>query len=97
MAEIRIDDSALSGNIQTLSGQIDELEQLNSQLYALLNQIAESWEGEACVQYIASMTTRREKAEQMVEVLNEFKKYMEEALEQFQEEDQSSASKIVLL
>lgn len=91
MALIRIDDIALAGNEALLRGQIRDLEALNARLEELLLRIESSWEGEASNAYIATMRARKLKAEQMVDVLNEFLSYIQETRGRFTSKDSDLA------
>ena len=94
MAEIRVNTDGLMSNKQAIEQRIIELEALNTKLAGLIERINDSWEGAASEQYIAKMRTYKMKAENMVEVLSEFKKYIEEAIAKFEHQDKSGASRI---
>lgn len=80
--------------MQTITGQITDLEELNQRLGSLLGQMQDSWEGDASVSYITTMQERKRQAEKMVTVLEEFKHYIEQAKQRFTELDSRSASTI---
>lgn len=94
MAKIKINEDGLRQNKQAIEARIQELQSLNERLAALLSRIESSWEGAASRQYIATMTIYKQKAESMVNVLNEFKSYIDQALSQFEEKDRSGGSRI---
>ena len=94
MGRIKINTDGLQSNIASMDQHIGQLEALNSQLESLINRIDESWEGDACNAYIASMTGRLQSAKQMISVLQEFRSYMQEAVNRFEEKDQQGASRI---
>lgn len=94
MALIRIDELALMANETALKAKIAELQSLNARLEGLLQRIESSWEGNASQNYIAMMRQRQGKAVQMVEVLSEFLRYIQEAKSRFSSKDSDSAGRI---
>lgn len=94
MAKIVIDTDALKSNASSLDARIAELQSLNTRLKTLIEQIQTSWEGEASLIYIAKILSLAAKAEKMVDVLSEYKKYVERAISEFSEKDNESANKI---
>lgn len=94
MAKIKINKDGLRQNKQAIDARIQELQSLNERLAALLSRIESSWEGAASKQYITTMMMYKQKAESMIEVLNEFKNYIEQAVNQFEEKDRSGGSRI---
>lgn len=94
MAKIRVDIDALCQNKADIEARILELQNLNSNLDALLSNIEGSWTGAASEKYIATMRQHKRKAEQMVNVLNEFKGYIEQAADRFEQKDKEGASRI---
>ena len=94
MARIKIDIDALKSNASALEGRIAELQNLNSRLESLIAQIQASWEGQASIVYIAKLTAQAAKSKKMVEVLMEYKKYVETAISKFSSVDTNAANKI---
>lgn len=94
MAKIKIDVEALKSNASSLEGRIAELQNLNTRLEALISRIQASWEGQASIMYIAKITAQAAKAKKMVEVLTEYKKYVDNAVTKFSDVDRASANKI---
>lgn len=94
MAKIKVDIEALKSNASSLEGRIAELQNLNTRLEALIARIQASWEGQASIIYIAKITAQAAKAKKMVEVLTEYKKYVENAVAKFSNVDNTSANKI---
>ena len=94
MAEIKVNVEGLLNNKNIIEQKITELQSLNARLTQLLGRINDSWEGEASEQYIMKMLGYKQKADEMVEVLSEFKKYMLEAASKFDAQDKNGASKI---
>ncbi len=94
MSKIRIDVEALKANSNSLSKKIAELQALNAKLTLLIERIKASWEGNASVAYIVKITAQKIKAEKMVEVLSEYKKYVDAAVSKFTTTDTQSANKI---
>lgn len=94
MAKIKVDIEALKSNASSLEGRIAELQNLNTRLEALIARIQASWEGQASIIYIAKITAQAAKAKKMVEVLTEYKKYVENAVAKFSNVDSTSANKI---
>ena len=94
MAKIKIDIDALKSNASSLEGRIAELQALNTRLEGLIARIQASWEGQASIIYIAKITAQATKAKKMVEVLQEYKKYVESAFNKFSSIDSNSANRI---
>lgn len=94
MAKIKADVAALLANKAEIDKKASELQSLNSNLNALLSDIEGSWDGEASDRYIDKMREHKKKAEQMVEVLQEFSSYIQEAATRFEQRDRESAAKI---
>ncbi|MBO5869589.1 MAG: WXG100 family type VII secretion target [Clostridia bacterium] len=94
MAKIKIDVEALKSNAALLDARIAELQSLNQRLEALIARIQASWEGQASIIYIAKMIAQATKAKKMVDVLLEYKKYVETTIQKFSTIDDNSANKI---
>ena len=94
MADIMIDTAGLSESEQALKTYMADLQGLNSRLTALIDQIGASWEGNRSRRFLQMMMGRRQKAEEMVNVLREFSSYAQQTRERFTELDQRSASRI---
>ena len=94
MAKIKIDIDALKSNASSLEGRITELQNLNTRLENLIARIQASWEGQASIIYIAKITAQAAKAKKMVDVLMEYKKYVESAISKFSTVDNNSANRI---
>lgn len=94
MAKIKINEDGLRENKKAIEAKISELYSLNERLTELIARIGSSWEGDASTQYINTMTHYKQKAETMIDVLTEFKKYIEGAIRRFEEVDSSGARKI---
>lgn len=94
MAKIDIDVAQLRANSSSMQGKITELQQLNSSLESLILRIGDSWEGQASEAYVALMQGYAARARNMEGVLEEFKKYIDDAANKFENLDNSSASKI---
>ncbi len=91
MPRIKINTEGLQTNIHTLERRYNELRQLNSELQALLGEIEEAWDGNACTSYIRMMTNYLNQAQTMEDVLLELKKYAQEVSARFTELDNKSA------
>ena len=94
MAKIKVNVDALRQNKTDIERRITELQNLNTSLDRLLSDIEGSWTGAASEKYIATMRQHKKKAEQMVNVLNQFKSYIEQAATRFEQKDKDGASKI---
>lgn len=94
MAKIKVDIDALKSNSASLETRIGELQGLNSRLESLIAQIQASWEGQASILYIAKLTAQAAKAKKMVDVLTEYKKYVDNAITKFSTTDSNSGNKI---
>ncbi len=94
MSKIRIDVEALKANSNLLSKKIAELQALNARFTALIERIRALWEGNASLVYITKMLAQKERAEKMVGVLSEYKKYVDAAVFKFTDTDAKSANKI---
>lgn len=94
MAKIQISVEALRENSARLSAQIEELRNLNARLETLLLRIEGSWQGQASLVYIQMMRQHMARAVRMIDLLTEYKKYVDGAREQFSTLDAASASRI---
>ena len=94
MAKIKVDIDALTSNSSALNSRIAELQSLNSRLEDLINRIDSSWEGQASLTYINTMRNHAAKAKKMVDVLTEYKKYVDSAISKFSNVDKDAAAKI---
>lgn len=94
MAKIKVDINSLTSNSSSLNTKIMELQALNNRLETLISRIQDSWEGQSSERYISGMRSYAAKAQNMVEVLTEYKKYVDSAIEKFSNVDKNSASRI---
>lgn len=94
MAKIKIDIEALQSNVASLEAKIAELQSLNARLEALIARIQTTWEGKSSEIYISKILVLANKAKKMVEVLLEYKKYVESAISKFLSVDRDAANKI---
>lgn len=94
MAKITINEEGLSRNAKVIAKKIDELNQLNSQLESLINQISLKWEGGACDAYVRMMKNYLAQAKSMVKILQEYKKYAESVSMKFSVLDKNAANRI---
>lgn len=94
MAQIRVNPEGLRQNASAISGKISELQSLNTRLTSLISSIDSSWDGEASQVYITTMSRYAEKARSMVDVLQELKRYMEQAASRFEQKDRDGANRI---
>ena len=94
MAQIRIDIESLRSNSTQLTAKITELQNLNTRLENLIGRIEASWDGQSSITYIGIMRGYANKAVKMVDVLTEYKKYVDSAIEKFSNVDKSAAGRI---
>ena len=94
MALIKINDAALQTNSNNLSDRISELQEMNSRLENLINRIEASWDGKSCDAYIAIMRNYSAKSQNLIEVMTEYKNYVDSAIHKFSYLDSNSASRI---
>ena len=94
MAKVEVNITALKENESSLEQQITQLEALNNRLESLIGRIESSWEGDASAAYIRVMRNYASQAANMVNVLNEFKKYVNNAANTFETLDKKSSSRI---
>jgi WXG100 family type VII secretion target len=94
MADIKIDNAGLAESEQALKNYMSDLQGLNTRLTSLIDQIGASWEGNRSRRFLQMMLERRQKAEEMVNVLREFSDYAKQARERFTELDKRSAAQI---
>lgn len=94
MAKIKIDIDALKSDSSVLEQRINDLQGLNARLESLIARIQSSWEGQASIVYIAKITAQAAKAKRMVEVLTEYKKYVDSAVNKFTSLDNRAANQI---
>lgn len=94
MAKIKVDVDALQRNASALEARISELQALNTRLEQLMARMQASWEGQSSALYLAKLSAQAQKARKMVDVLEEYKKYVETAVEKFSGADRDYAGKI---
>ena len=94
MADIKIDNAGLAESEQALKNYMSDLQGLNTRLTSLIDQIGASWEGNRSRRFLQMMLERRQKAEEMVNVLREFSDYAKQARERFTELDKRNAAQI---
>lgn len=94
MGKIRVDEEKLRGESRLLETRIEELGNLNSSLNTLLSRMGDSWEGEASTAYICMMQNYEKKAEEMKEILREFKNYVDQAADKFESTDRNAAARL---
>lgn len=94
MAKIKIDIEGLRQNASKIERQIQTLQDLNSRLDRLISDIEATWTGVASEKYVSIMRIHKQKAELMVNVLTEFKRYINQASTTFERHDQEGANRI---
>ena len=94
MAKFKVDITALRTDEKSLDQQIQDLMELNKRLETLISRIESSWEGDASVAYVRMMRNYASQAANMVEVLKEFKSYVNNAANTFESFDKKTASRI---
>jgi len=94
MAKIKIDIEALRSNKTALESQIQELTNYNVELASLIEEIKSGWDGTPAEDYYRMMHGYYNQAVKMIEALQEFKKYAENAINRFEALDAQSASRI---
>ena len=94
MAKIYMDIESLTKNASNLAARAATLTDLKARLDALIERIAASWEGEASAAYIQKMREYSKKVIEMIELVEEYKKYVDRAAEDFSKHDTDSASRI---
>lgn len=94
MGRIRIDIDALRSNSRAMEVKIQELNQLNQSLDALIRRIGDTWEGDAGIAYITLMKSYEQKAIHMENVLSEFKLYIDAAVTKFEDLDQAAGARL---
>lgn len=94
MARIKVDVNSLRDNANQITQQIQSLETLNNRLDDLLNKIEGSWTGSASEQYLETMRQHKQKTRGMIEVLQTFRSYMQQAAARFENVDHDGATRI---
>lgn len=94
MAKIKVDVEALRGNRAELENKIEEISQYNAELEKLIYQIHDGWQGASSEAYYQMMLGYQRRTVSMQQVLEEFKKYVEQAASQFETMDQQGAARI---
>lgn len=89
---IIINKAMLRGKARELEGRTQELHALNTRLATLIGSIQGSWEGQASEAWLNTMQAYLQQAQGMIEVLQEFKGYANQAADEFEEEDNEAAS-----
>lgn len=92
MPKIKIDTEGLKNNSENIGARIAELQNLNSRLESLITRIADSWEGNASEAYINLLRSYAEHAKNMINILNEYKKYIDKTVVKFSELDRNKAN-----
>ena len=91
MAKIKMNLEELRKCGSSIESKKEMLKNLNERFQKLISDIQSSWEGEASLAYIAMLGNYLTSAAQMIEVLNEFKLYVDNATEHFDSLDEKSA------
>lgn len=92
MPKIKIDTEGLKNSSENIDARIAELQNLNSRLESLIARIADSWEGNASEAYINLLRSYAEHAKNMINILNEYKKYIDKTVVKFSELDRNKAN-----
>lgn len=92
MPKIKIDTEGLKNSSENIGARIAELQNLNSRLESLIARIADSWEGNASEAYINLLRSYAEHAKNMINILNEYKKYIDKTVVKFSELDRNKAN-----
>ena len=91
MPNIKVNIDGLNNNSNNISSKIAELQNLNNRLDSLIARIADSWEGDASEAYINLLRSYAEHAKNMVNILNEHKRYIDKTVVKFSELDKNKA------
>lgn len=94
MALIKVDADALRTQAAAVETKISELNGMNGRLLALIQRIGDSWQGQASTAYARVMFGYLQQAQDMIQLLEEFKKYAENAAREFEAEDKQGAQRI---
>lgn len=94
MSVISINTGGLTQNAGDLSRQLSELRQMNKRLETMIATIESSWGGAASQAYVGMMRRYMSRGKQMEQVLQEFIRYANQAVERFRTIDRDSANKI---
>lgn len=92
MPNIKVNIDGLNNNSNNISSKIAELQNLNNRLDSLIARIADSWEGDASEAYINLLRSYAEHAKNMINILNEYKKYIDKTVVKFSELDRNKAN-----
>ncbi len=94
MAKITLNIDALNGNVQNMSKQIEEFENIISRFTALLDRMRDSWEGAASISFQEKLQQQLEKTRKQKIVIENMRDYILDASEKFSALDKQSASSI---
>lgn len=93
--KIKVDE--LKKNAVAINAKINELNDLNKRLNDLIERINSSWLGNAAELYVNLMRGHLERIKKMINVLTEYKKYVDNCVNEFSELDQNSANSLYSL
>lgn len=94
MADIQIDQEGLRHNSAALNNQLGQMQELATQLDALINRVGESWQGQSAQAYLEKMMRYAQLIRQMTSVIETYKGYVDSTVQSFVEADSSSAARI---
>lgn len=94
MGRIRVDTGRLYDYVGTLNGRIGEYEAMKSRLVSLNENVKASWKGEAQLAFARMMDTYIQQADQLGQILNQFRDYVKQTADKFEAVDTECAQRI---
>lgn len=94
MGRIKIDADTLRNYAGNLNGRINEYEALTARMVALNENIQASWQGDAKIAFANMMTTYIQQAQQLQQILVQFRGYAQDTADKFEALDAECAQRI---
>lgn len=89
MAKIDIDVETIRSSASTLEAKVNELKVMRFNLFKLINNINDTWDGEASEVYINKLEGYLIKIDNMVDIYIDYKKYLDDVADKFENLDAS--------
>lgn len=94
MADFRAEIDSLREEAKQLQTQINKYKELEKKINTLLVRMRSSWEGDACNSYMNMMALYQGRINKMIQVLTDYKSYVEKSVTIIEDKDREIASQI---